>query len=89
MEKIVEESNRYANQVMGDEKFNKWTKVTVEELEAFLGFHILMDIIHLPAVDDYGRGDPLLRYAPIADRESPASDRSPIEEVRKAVSTTP
>ena len=68
MEKIVEESNRYANQVMGDEKFNKWTKVTVEELEAFLGFHILMDIIHLPAVDDYWRGDPLLHYAPIADR---------------------
>ena len=68
MEKIVEESNRYANQVMGDEKFNKWTKVTVEELDAFLGFHILMDIIHLPAVDDYWRGDPLLHYAPIADR---------------------
>ena len=68
MKKIVEESNRYANQVMGDEKFNKWTKVMVEELEAFLGFHILMGIIHLPAVDDYWRRDPLLHYAPIADR---------------------
>ena len=53
MEKIVEERNRYANQVMGDEQYNKWKKVTVEELKAFLGFHILMGIIHLPAVDDY------------------------------------
>ena len=68
MEKIIEESNRYANQVMGDERYNKWKKVTVEELKAFLGFHILMGIIHLPAVDDYWRRDPLLRYAPIADR---------------------
>ena len=63
MEKIVEESNRYANQVMGDEQFNKWTKVTVEELKAFLGFHILIGINHLPAVDDYWRRDPLLRYS--------------------------
>ena len=37
MEKIIEESNRYANQVMGDERYNKWKKVTVEELKAFLG----------------------------------------------------
>ena len=59
---------RYANQVMGDEKFCKWNRMTVEELKAFLGFHILMAINHLPSLDDYWRRDPLLNYAPIADR---------------------
>ena len=65
---IVDESNRYATQVMGDEKYADWTKITVEELKAFFGFSILMGIDHLPSVDDYWSKDPLLHYAPIADR---------------------
>ena len=65
---IVDESNRYARQVMGEEKYAEWTKITVEELWAFLGFSILMGIDHLPSVDDYWSKDPLLHYAPIADR---------------------
>ena len=32
MEEITSESNRYAKQVMGDEMFNKWNRMTVEEL---------------------------------------------------------
>ena len=68
LEEIVDQSNRYANQVLGDEEFSKWRRVTVEELKAFLGFHILMAINHLPSVDDYWRRDPLLHYAPVADR---------------------
>ena len=35
---IVEESNRYAQQVMGDLRYGSWKKITVEELDAFLGF---------------------------------------------------
>ena len=65
---IVDESNRYARQVMGDEKYRDWTKITVEELKAFFGFSILMGIDHLPSVDDYWSKDPLLHYAPIADK---------------------
>lgn len=68
LEEIQDESNRYANQVLGDEKFCKWNWMTVEELKAFLGFHILMAINDLPSLDDYRRRDPLLNYAPIADR---------------------
>ena len=37
-------------------------------MKAFLGFSILMGIDHLPSVDDYWSKDPLLHYAPIADR---------------------
>ena len=66
----MRESNRYANQVMGDEKFQEWKAVNVDELRAFLGFLILMAIIHLPSIDDYWNRDPLMHYSPIADRIS-------------------
>lgn len=69
MEIIVEQSNEYAKQVMGDEKFDQWN-MTVVELKAFLGFLILMAINHLPALDDYWKRDPLMHYAPVADRIS-------------------
>ena len=67
---IVQESNKYARQVMGEEAYQKWSPITVEELRAFFGFSILMGINHLPAIDDYWSRDPHLRYAPIADRIS-------------------
>ena len=66
----MRESSRYANQVMGDEKFQEWKTVNVDELRAFLGFLILMAIIHLPSIGDYWKRDPLVHYSPIADRIS-------------------
>ena len=67
---IVKQSNAYAKLVMGPEKFDKWEKITVEELRAFLGFNILMGINHLPSLNDYWSRDPRLRYAPVVDRIS-------------------
>ena len=67
---IIKETNRYANQVMGAAAYLDWEKVTVEELKAYFGFCILMAINHLPSVVHYWRVDPLLRYAPVADRLS-------------------
>ena len=32
LEKIVKESNRYAEQVMSDEQYRTWNEITVEEL---------------------------------------------------------
>ena len=52
---IVQESNNYARQVMGEEAYQKWSPNTVEELQAFVGFSILMEIDHLPAIDHYWR----------------------------------
>ena len=43
----------------------------MQELKAFLRFHILMGINHLPFLEDYWRQDPLLHYAPITDRITP------------------
>ena len=53
---------------MGEERYREWKKITKEDVKAFLGFSILMGIDHLPSVDDYWSKDPLLHYAPIADR---------------------
>ena len=44
MDKIVEQSNLYAKQVMGEEKYATWEKISQEELKAYLGFCILMGI---------------------------------------------
>ena len=62
------ESNRYAREVMGDDKYDKWKKIDTEELEAYWGFCILMGIVHLPSLDDYWSRDPLTHYAPITTR---------------------
>ena len=70
MDTVVEQSNLYAKQVMGEEKYAAWEKITREELRAYIGFCILMGISHLPALDDYWSTDPTLHYSPIADRIS-------------------
>ena len=68
LDSIIEQSNVYAKEVMGEEKFGSWVKITSEKLKAYLGFCILMGINHLPALDDYLSTDPTLHYSPIADR---------------------
>ena len=65
---IVRESNRYAQDVMTEERFATWEPITENELRAYLGFSILMAIAHVPALDDYWKRDPVLRYSPVADR---------------------
>ena len=55
---------------MGQEKYQSWPKITVEELKAFLGFSVLMSINSLPALKDYWKRDPTYHYAPIASRIS-------------------
>ena len=70
MQYIVDQTNFYALQCMGDEPYSTWTKVTLEELNAFFGFMILMGIVRLPALSDYWSKDNMLRYGAIADKIS-------------------
>ena len=70
LEYIVEQTNLYALQCMGDELFAVWTKVTIEELKAFVGFMILMGMVNLPSLADYWSKDSTFRYSPVADRIS-------------------
>ena len=58
LDDMVEQTNLYAKEVMGEEKYSAWSKITREELRAYLRFSILMSINHLPALDDYWSTDP-------------------------------
>ena len=63
---IVKESNRYAQHVMGEERYSKWENVTEYEFKAYLGFNILLGMNKLPSVDDYWSCNPLLHYSQVA-----------------------
>ena len=67
---IVEQSNLYAMEVMSDEKYEKWDPISIEDLEAYFGFNILMGINSLPSLEDYWKKDPVYHYAPVSDRIS-------------------
>ena len=66
---IVEQTNLYAQQNLGEDE---WDKVTVEELRAYFGFKVIMGLVPLPAVDDYWRRDPFstMRLLPTGSPES-------------------
>ena len=53
---------------MGQLAFQSWQPVSVTELEAYMGFMILMGVVHLPALFDYWKNDPLFHYSPVASR---------------------
>ena len=67
MDEMVEQSNLYAKEVMGEETYATWEKIT-QELKAYLGFSVLMGINHLPTLDDYWSTDPTLYYSAVPDR---------------------
>ena len=70
LQHIVDQTNLYASQVMGDSQFATWEQVTIEELKAYFGFMILMGLNQLPALFDYWRLDVIYHYSPIASRIS-------------------
>ena len=55
---------------MGGEKFGQWSQVTVPELQAYMGFMVLMGLVHLPSIYDYWKKDEIFHYAPVASRIS-------------------
>ena len=55
---------------MGGEKYEKWEKITIDELTAFMGFMLLMGIVRLPSTHDYWKRDEVTHYAPVARRIS-------------------
>ena len=63
----MEQLNLYAQEVMSDERYEKWDQISIEDLEAYFGFNILMGINSLPSLEDYWKKDPVYHYAPVAD----------------------
>ena len=68
MATIVEQTNIYARQVLGDVAEGKWTDVTDADIWAFLGFTLLMGINRLPQTHLYWNKDPVFHYLSIAGR---------------------
>ena len=66
---IVEQSNLYASECMG-ERFDSWQIITMEELKAYFGFMILMGLMKMPSIYDYWQKDEVYHYAPVASRIS-------------------
>ena len=66
LQTITDESNRYRQQVLGNEQ----TQISLDDVKAFLGFTILMGIVVLPSREDYWKKDIRLHYGPIAERIS-------------------
>ena len=67
MDFIVTEANRYASFCMGDDKYQKWEKISLDDMHAYFGIMIIMGLTKLPALGDYWRRDPLFHCSIIAD----------------------
>ena len=67
MQLITDNTNLYAEQVLSEEKYEKYVKMTEMELQAYFGFMLLMGINHLPSLYDYWKRDTTY-FAPIASR---------------------
>ena len=68
IEYVVQETNRYSEQCLAGT--NKEWKTNSEEMKAYIGFCILMGIVHEPEIRDYWSQSDLLHYSPIAGRIS-------------------
>ena len=65
LEDVVNTSNRYSREtIKTQQQYEKWTKLTPEEMKAFFGFHLLMSINRLPSFDDYWSKNPNMHYGP-------------------------
>ena len=67
---IAHQTNLFALQSLGEERYAEWVQVTVDELKAYIGFMILMGIVKLPSIYDYWQTSEIFHYSPIASRIS-------------------
>ena len=66
----MNQTNWYAEEVMGAEAYASWKTISEEDVRAFIGFSILMSINQQSSMDDYWKKDPIHNYKPIAQRIS-------------------
>ena len=60
---IAEQSNQFTLECMGARKFASWTKITIEELQAYMEFMIFMGLVKLPSIYDYWQKDDTYHYS--------------------------
>ena len=69
LQHIVDQTNKYAFQCIGSPAILSWDILTAEDLQAYMGFMILMGLAHLPSLSDWSK-DPIFHYSAIASRIS-------------------
>lgn len=62
------QTNRYALDVMGGEKFLAWDLIICEDIKAYLGLNFLLRLNPKPSVRDVWRRNSIYYYPPIATR---------------------
>ena len=68
LDTIVSETNRYAAQCLQG-KSATWS-TSEREVKAYMGFYILMGLVHEPEIRDYWSSDNTFYYSPIASKIS-------------------
>ena len=68
LEDITTEMNSYAQSMLSEEKYAAFTKITSDEIRAYLGFAMLMSVVVLPSLGDYWSNQNNLHYKPVAGR---------------------
>ena len=63
---MVVQTNKFALECIGGERFFQWSQVTVFELQAYIGSMVMMGIVHLPSIYDYWKKDEVFHYSPVA-----------------------
>ena len=66
---VVNQTNEYARLCL-KEKYDKWDKISFDELHAYFGFMVLMGMVNLPSIRDYWRKDETFNYRPLTTRIS-------------------
>uniref|UniRef100_A0A1X7TU52 PiggyBac transposable element-derived protein domain-containing protein n=1 Tax=Amphimedon queenslandica TaxID=400682 RepID=A0A1X7TU52_AMPQE len=67
MEYIIMETNSYASRCMGEEKYEKWERISSDDMNAYFGIMIIMGLTRLLALSDYWHRDPLFHCSIIAN----------------------
>ena len=65
---IVDETNRYACELMGEEKYEKWEELELNDMYAYFGIMIMMGLVSLPSLHDYWKRDSLFYCPAIAQK---------------------
>ena len=53
---------------MGESKYEKWERVTSDNILAYFGIMVIMGLVDRPSLHDYWKRDPLFYCPPIAER---------------------
>ena len=64
---LTYQTNKYTKEILSPEQYSKFEGITRKDIEAYMGFCILVGINSLPSLKVYWKRDSIHDYTPIAD----------------------